>query len=163
MSEALGTTDERETPVSETPELDKQSAIIKSGKAATVQDFYDWLTEQGYVLAKYATETTDFCKGVRRDLFDPSNCDRGEAIKTVSRMEGERGERKRVILVQEGQECPNCGGTGDVKVTYVEPRLEAAWINPEQMMADFFGIDRDRIETERRGLLERLREANAGR
>ena len=37
-----------------TPELDKQSEIIKSGKAALIQDFYDWLHEEKHwVLARY--------------------------------------------------------------------------------------------------------------
>ena len=36
------------------------------------------------------------------------------------------------------------------------------YIQPEQLMADFFGIDRDKIEVERRALLEAVREANSG-
>jgi hypothetical protein len=86
-----------ETPP--TPELDKQSAIIKSGKAAVVQDFYDWLhNERGYQL----------CEPVPNSLH------------------GYYGL--------------------------------ASYGGPEQLMADFFGIDRDKIETERRALLDMLRE-----
>jgi hypothetical protein len=31
-----------------TPELDKQQKVIKSGQAGTVQEFIDWLLENGY-------------------------------------------------------------------------------------------------------------------
>lgn len=82
-----------------TPELDKQSEIIRSGKAELVQEFYDWLMENGFF---YGPEVAHERTGCRYQTFYP-------------------------------------GG-------------------PEQVMADFFGIDRDKIETERRALLEALQE-----
>ena len=36
------------------------------------------------------------------------------------------------------------------------------YVQPEQLMADFFGIDRDKIETERRAVLDAIREAHSG-
>lgn len=81
---------------SETPELDKQSEIIKSGKAGVVQNFIDWLEENNYTLCVEHSGMSD-------DVFTP------------------------------------------------------AYITPEQLMADFFGIDRNQIESERRYLLERIR------
>lgn len=81
-----------------TPELDKQHAVIESGAAGTLGDFYDWLGENGYVIAKYVT------------------------------YEGWR-----------------------------EKQLAPAHAQPEQLLADFFGIDRDKIESERRAILEELR------
>lgn len=77
-----------------TPELDRQGEIIRSGRAETVQEFYDWLHEQGYRL----------CKPDEDDAYLPT-------------------------LAQ-----------------------------PEQLMADFFGIDRNKIEVERRDLLKKLRQ-----
>jgi hypothetical protein len=89
----------------ETPELDKQSEIIHSGKAEVVQDFYDWLhTEKKWVLARYVPE-----------------------------------EERR----------------GDDGI-YGEQPVQV-FISPEQLMADFFGIDRDKIEAERRAILDALR------
>lgn len=44
---------------------------------------------------------------------------------------------------------------------YDEPQLTPCYISPEQLLADFFGIDRDKIEQERRALLDHIREANA--
>ena len=89
----------RKIEVPPTPELDKQSEIIRSGKAAVVQDFLDWLhNECGYQL----------CEPVPNSLH------------------GYYGL--------------------------------ASYGGPEQLMADFFGIDRDKIEAERRALLDMLRE-----
>lgn len=89
-----------EKPESPTPELDKQSEIIRSGKAPLIQKFIDWLEEQGYTLC----ETALF---ENADTFTP------------------------------------------------------AYVQPEQLMADFFGIDRDKIESERRFLLEVIRLENS--
>lgn len=81
----------------DTTELDKQKAIIDSGRAGTVQEFYDWLREEkGYQI----------CAPVEGSI---------------------RG--------------------------YYEP----IFTQPEDLMAEFFGIDRKKIETERRALLAALR------
>lgn len=40
---------------------------------------------------------------------------------------------------------------------YSEPRLVEANVIPEQLMADFFGIDLAKIEAERRAILDALR------
>lgn len=82
----------------DTTELDRQLEIINSGEAGTVQDFYDWLIENGYHIAVYQK-----IDGYRDEMFVP------------------------------------------------------AAIQPEQLMADFFGIDRGKIEAERRALLDALR------
>ena len=92
-----------------TPELDKQSKIIHSGKAATVQEFYDWLRdEKKWVLARYVEEDERF---------------EGDEI---------YGEQPVPVFVQ-----------------------------PEELMAEFFGIDLKKIESERRALLDALRKASA--
>jgi hypothetical protein len=47
----------------ETPELDKQLEIIRSGKAEVVQQFIDWLLDdQPYVLASWGRDTEGFDK-----------------------------------------------------------------------------------------------------
>lgn len=88
----------------DTPELDKQSEIIHSGQAATVQDFIDWLSEQKYVLARY---------------------------------------------VPEDERTDDDGIYGEQPV--------AVFIQPEQLMADFFGVDLRKIDAERRALLDAIR------
>ncbi len=85
----------------DTPELDKQHAIIESGEADTITRFYDWLVNNGYVIAVYV----------------------------------------------------NSG-------YYDDPRLFPAYKRPEELFADFFGIDLDKIEIERNAILERLHNYN---
>jgi hypothetical protein len=36
-----------------TPELDRQREIIEAGRAGVLQDFLDWLSENGYWIARY--------------------------------------------------------------------------------------------------------------
>lgn len=137
----------RQSP--QTPELDRQHEVLESGKAQVVQDFYDWLVEQGYVLGKYQTEITETCRGVRPDpLWSESNCD-GGFVKRTTRKNGEE--------IHAGIVCPVCGGSGEVTRSLVESRLMPALVVPEQLMADYFGIDRDKVEAERRAILEYLR------
>ena len=89
----------------QTPELDKQSAIIRSGKAETVQNFYDWLIEEKHwVLARY-------------------------------------------VPAEERRSNDGIYGEQPVQV----------YIQPEDLMAEFFGIDRNTIEAERRALLAAIR------
>lgn len=84
----------------DTPELDRQSEIIRSGEAAVIQEFIDWLaSERHYTL----------CEPIPNSLHG-----------------------------------------------YYGP---ASYGGPEQLMADFFGIDRDKIETERRAILDALQTA----
>jgi hypothetical protein len=92
-----------------TPELDRQAEIIHSGRSGTVQEFYDWLTqEKGYVLARYVSPEERYAD------------------------DGIYGEQPVPVLVR-----------------------------PEDLMADFFGIDLNKIETERRALLDALRAMNS--
>jgi hypothetical protein len=81
----------------EFPELVKQAEIVESGKAETVQEFIDWLSGQGIVLAEWRDDG------------------------------------------------------------WHQPALLEDNRSPEQLMADFFGIDRDKIEQERQALLEAIR------
>jgi hypothetical protein len=80
-----------------TPELDKQHKIIESGASDTLTEFYDWLSERGWLLARWEAN-------------------------------GKWNE-------------------------YLEP----VYTRPEQLFAEFFGIDLDKIESERRAVLEELR------
>lgn len=83
-----------------TPELDKQSRIIQSGKNQVIGDFLDWLEERGLIIARY---------------HDDEACFEG---------------------------CPGIIAAGEGKL---------------ELVAGFFEIDLDKIEQERRALLEHLR------
>lgn len=99
------------TQPSLTPELDKQREIIESGRASLLQEFLDWLPQNGFLIAARCTDP------IHEDSFAT---------------------------------CGTCEGTS----------VHTPWVNPEQIMADFFGIDRNKIEDERRAILERIRAQN---
>lgn len=88
--------------INNTPELDFQSIIIESGQSELLGKFYDWLTEQGIVLAKW-------------------------------------------------------GGYDYESETYHDDILSLYSVHPEKLFADFFGLDLNKIEAERRAILEELR------
>lgn len=138
-----------------TPELDRQSEIIHSGRSETVQEFIDWLREEKkYLLAEWRDTTVESCMGVRRYSDNPSNCEGGRVIKTVTGITYPFG-----MDVHSYDVCPVCEGTGEVTVTHRNPFLVQVWVRPEELMADFFGIDLKKIESERRALLDALRAA----
>jgi hypothetical protein len=84
-----------------TPELDKQHAVIESGEADTLTRFVDWLRdEKEFVIAEW----------VKYDEYE------------------------------------------DTKLTPIHARIE-------ELFAEFFGIDLNKIEQERRAILEELRES----
>lgn len=121
-----------------TPELDKQREIIHDGRAAVVQDFIDWFREQHLELMVYESRLCEQqCPGPNF-LID---CRDGRIY----------------IGTYKEAECPTCGGTGWTKTMregyYSDGR------SPQRLMADFFGIDENKIEVERRVLLDAIREA----
>jgi hypothetical protein len=46
-----------------TPELDKQKKLLDSGAPQVVQEFIDWMSEQGYAVCDYRAETDDEYEG----------------------------------------------------------------------------------------------------
>jgi len=132
-----------------TPELDRQSAIIESGKAEAVQDLLDWLEEQGYTICETQTTRTDFCNGPGSSLGTTSCGMDGKLIRDITGRDGKR--------YYKGDTCPECHGTGEVTVDLTEPRYMPTFKTKQALMEDHFGIDPKKIEAERRALLAALR------
>lgn len=85
-------------PTIATPELDHQKRITDSGEADTVENFYNWLRDQGLHLCR---------------------------LEDVGRM---------------------------------EPRYMPDNRTPERLIADFFGLNLNKIEAERRAVLQAIGE-----
>lgn len=140
----------------DTPQLDKMLEAIGNG-SQEIGAFLDWLlNETGLVLCEW-TETYEEvdCKGMTRDggpsgMFDGSNCDQGEV---------KRHSFSYKLEFRVGDECPRCDGTGVRKVKgdegFVPDRRGV-----QQLLADYFEVDLDALEQERRAVLERQRELN---
>jgi hypothetical protein len=56
----------------------------------------------------------------------------------------------------EGQYCPRCDNTGVIQIKADTP----FWPNPVSLLAEYFEIDLDKIEDEKRAMLEKLRNAS---
>jgi hypothetical protein len=137
--------------VTDTPELDKQHALNEPRPPFDVlSQFWDWLDENGYVLARYgATKqrrvTCTRCRGRRFDVAGLTP--RQQQLLT-------RG----ALPDSERDQCPRCEGEGTVWVEYNdEDSLVEAHVAPTKLFAEFWGLDLNKIEAERRALLDSLR------
>lgn len=141
-----------------TPELDKQHAVIHGEEAPsdTMTAFYDWMQQHHLVLARWTDGITEqrerVCPDCNGSGFD---VDRLTSRQRQLRAHGIPPEEIPGRLPA----CERCDGSCtiwvDVKVGDTE--LVPDHRPPEQLLADFFGIDRDKIEDERRALLEAIR------
>jgi len=132
----------------ETPELDRRTAIMP--QAETLTEFVDWLESEGLRIC--ALDKRSACTG----MWDPQagrdgvsyHCDDGtlrrDTFYTLRKTDTDRS----------GETCPKCDGAGWVESGpgEYEPITEG-W---ERLFARFFGLDLDKIEAERRALLESL-------
>jgi hypothetical protein len=115
------------------PECTKLSGV--TGQSQTVGEFLEWLGQQGVQLMRWET-------GIPRDAV----CPEPECL----------GGRRRVGSRR--QDCSTCKGAGYVT------RRASAWVsdprNTQTLLAEFFGIDLAKVESERRAMLEAVRSAN---
>jgi hypothetical protein len=138
-----------------TPECDRMIAVADDSHK--LGDFLDWLNEQDIHLATW--ERTKVC-GYGSGLFVVSP---GGGVRDVDglsqrkwrcvggRMTGHPDSNKPG---EDDGDCPECGGTG--RVERVEPRMILTGEPFERLLARYFGIDLDKVETERRQVLAAL-------
>jgi hypothetical protein len=150
--------------MSDHPEHDKLAEVQAETQAAG--EFVDWLATQGIHLMMWREDLTDGrvtdpqCMVKRAEL---QSCDQ------KYRRDGDKGiapwrrhclhwqdpEREAVDPAKQGH-CCRCG-----KGLLQERK---AWVSPGrnllELLADWAGIDQDKIETEKREMLERAREMN---
>lgn len=141
--------------MSATPELDKQAKAIEQG-SQEIGAFLDWmLNEQGFTFARWGTYKDEIeCTGLARDgrpngIFDGTNCANGE----VGRHRVTVDDKTYMV----GDECPRCEGTARIEVDGREGFIPDSR-GVQQLLADYFEIDLQAIERERRALLEEIRE-----
>jgi hypothetical protein len=119
-----------------TPELDKRAEVLD--EARTLSEFYDWLGQQGVHLMVWRTDITD-----TRSCLE-FNCIDG-----------------KVSFGSSQRDCTKCGGTGWREVTGIEDWVEDSR-RPEQLFADYFGIDLNKVEQEQAAILDELRGMSSG-
>ena len=138
-----------------TPECDKMSEV--KDKSQVVGEFLEWLQQEGVHLCRWRDDmtATERCYGLRRDgrhasplALDDSNCEEGVVERKVEGRDG--------LKVMPGETCPRCNGEGHVEFP-VTAQYVPEFMSIERVLAKFFEIDLDKVEQERRALLEHLR------
>lgn len=141
-----------------TPELEKRKAIIDSGKAAVVQDFFDWLKAEGVIFAQHGEpyEVVLCCRvrnGYTREEWTPQ----WRSYPYESDLTGRH----------EYAPCNPDGSLRDEQPPIVETRFNDDKLgfhrlfgkDGEAVLAEFFDIDLQKIDAEQRALLDAIREA----
>jgi hypothetical protein len=121
------------------PEHDKLTAI--SDQSQAIGEFLEWLPSQGRFIGAWRTVVD--CPG--GGIWEKWSCIGG--VKVNDRT----GE--------EGDECPVCDGRGVVDAA--EPIPEVAYVDINKILAEFFDIDLNKLEAEKRAMLDEIRAANA--
>ena len=149
-----------------TPELTKQAEARQHG-SEEIGEFIEWLGQQGYRICQWQEDltSTQTCYGFDLrgevissfDLREP-NCDHGKVANTRYRRHLGSHDPEGTIF-QVGDECPRCQGRGSLEFP-ASPRYVESTKTIEQWLADYFEIDQDKIEQERRAILAAFREKN---
>lgn len=162
-----------------TPELDKQRAVAFTEREPShvLSEFYDWLQAEGIEFATWGEpydvqERCPTCDDRAKGIDPKSLRRRHKDVLGIGRTREERrGSRWTGLTVGESREyeerlrrecrpCPDCDPAtpGFRYVTRIhQDRLTPLNQGPERLFARFFGIDLDKIEAERRAILEAIR------
>lgn len=116
--------------MSEYPELDKLSAF--KGKTQVVGEFLDWLGEKGLMISRYHKHSIGCVGGSEADL------------------KVQRG--RLVIKPMPANATAKCGMS--------EEDIDLMYPKTETYIAEFFDLDEDKMEEERRAMLADLRKGN---
>lgn len=147
-----------------TPECDKVHKVHEESQS--IGAFLEWLSGQGVVLCRWATpRESRRCTGVLKNYFlDLDNCKgTGVALRTVmsdADWSLPRAERPdRTIIIAAGDECTKCGGTGSFEYDGAEQYMPD-YMAIEKRLAAYFDIDLNKVEQERRAVLDEARSAS---
>jgi len=135
-----------------TPEHDALAAANEPERPTeTLSRFYDWLGEQGYTLAQYGAPRQRHvqCPTCRGRRFDPTGLTAREQ-QLLSR---------GLLRDDDRAPCPECDGSGARWVDVIdEDSLAAAPVGPSRLIAEFMGVDEDKLNDEKRAILDALQE-----
>lgn len=113
-------------PYPDTPELDRLSKV--SNESQVAGEFLEWLLgTKGYNLSE-----------IKEERINERECTRCRGKGTV---------RKGAEL------CRRCNGEGTVW-DYTREHEVMVWTGTQELLAEFFGIDQNKVEAERRAVLE---------
>lgn len=135
------------------PECERLAAVAPESNR--IGEFLDWLTQERKIqLAVW--EPLMECSGP--GWFEATDCVDGRLI-----ARSERWDRTLNRVVDDGEdigECTRCDGSGRVERS--EPILVPASVGFEKLLAEFYDINLDKVDQERRAILDHLRTAQEG-
>lgn len=138
--------------MSEYPEHEKLKEI--SDTSQSIGEFVDWLNDRGVQLMKYETYT------------EPEDCVGCQATGRIRVVVPYVIDEDNPGMVGSGprrtmQTCPDCDGTGkDPNETWTTSEWGPVRGSIQELLAEFFEIDLNKIETEKRAMLESIRSAS---
>lgn len=120
------------------PEHDRLHAVVDQSQA--IGEFLDWMLTEGWQIEKHEQVTAEErCPG-----SGPYECREGKRLNFYGNVLGI---------------CRYCGGTGKVEMTHTAVRpLDDATI--VRLLASYFEIDQNKLEAEKRAMLEAQRALN---
>lgn len=121
----------------EYPESEKMHAVHEQSQQ--IGEFLDWLGQQGMRVCELQTEVA--CEW--RSLVHELHCEQGQVMDPDGPLD---------------EDCKQCHGTGMVEL--VTPQYHPTRLSIEKLLAQFYEIDLDKIEAERRAMLDSLRAAS---
>ena len=128
-----------------TPELDKLAAARKSGGSQEIGAFLEWLDGRNFAIGQWYTPV---------EMMRCSGCS-GSGI--VVQSERRRDEHGYSRFKKTNRVCPGCEGMGEREVE-LEQRFMPVYRSVEAWLAEYFGVDLDKVEQERRAILEAYRQ-----
>lgn len=137
-------------------ETDRMIEIGRQRHTQAIGEFLEWLGGQGIQLCRW-----------REDLTDARPCSLAVTPGTHAPrwgcVEG-RSARYGSVTNEVGEaygECAHCAGRGYVEVPADARFAPEPWTT-ERLLAQYIEIDMDKVEVERRDLLEHVRKVNRG-
>lgn len=127
--------------------LECERMVAVSDESQRIGHFLDWLNDQGIHLAVW--ERKKNCDYESGPLMD------GGGLKWRCEGGTVTGHPSSNKPGEVSGPCQKCDGTG--LIDRVEPRLSPIGERYESLLARFYGIDLDKVEAERRAMLQALR------
>lgn len=149
-----------------TPELDKRHDVAFEPRppSEVLSEFWDWLHANGYEICadgyhEEVEEKCGVCAGVGKRMNPRQRQVYEEAWPIMGTVTWEQSIEERGQFLARLKDCKTCDGSGFVYVKHYRQGLVPFVGGPERLFARFFDIDLDKIETERRAILDELRSA----
>ncbi len=138
--------------MSDHPECDKMLAVSEDSQK--IGEFLEWLGSQGLHVCSLVTKRPCEYRG-RRYACSGGRLYYGEDVSSLGHLLVDESEYESEAI----RRCDACRGSGMVDL--IQPHFSPVSGTINTLLAKYYGIDMDKVERERRAILEDLRALNA--